>query len=118
MSKFPIIENCIDKLKEMLNSLQELQRKNEKDDGFNCAVSCIKDSIQTRIDLLNDAIIDNDVLGDMNEEAECIAAITSAISVLESDVEDASQNTDFDIAFREKIKEFINKFYDILDEYE
>ena len=118
MSHFSIIKQCIVKLDELMNELHEISGKTQSESGYNCAISCARDSIQSRLDMLSEALEDFiEISDEVNEEAECISCITSAISVLEGDVEDASSNSLFDNSFREKLKEVISNLYVILDDY-
>ena len=69
---------------------------NEYQDGVNCAIECVNESIDTRIDMLK-----NDMF------FSCEENIASLILTLENDCKDIEGNKEFDNGFVKTVKPII-----------
>ena len=82
-----IISTCVKKLYEISEILTELDKSNELSDGYNCAIFCINDGIETRVHLISkycDETCDDNLCAII-----CLDQINSLVSVLNECSNDA-----------------------------
>ena len=116
MIQSKIISKCIEELADFRNSLMSIENDSQYADGYNCAVSCVKGSVQTRIDSLCESLQIYDPNDKINEADECYNEIASLLTVLNEDCEGAD-DSEFGKSFTNKIKECIKQLADIQSKY-
>ena len=117
MKNFKIVLDLINKLMSISDNLVEKEEKDAKADGYNCAVSCIKSSIKSRVEYLLE-MIDGETQETISEVSECYDTLNSMIQILQSECKEESGNLNFDIGFCQLLSECLPKLTEMLKKYE
>lgn len=116
MIKSHIITACIDELANLKLMLMHIEGSSPTSNGYNCAIDCVRDSLQTRIDSLHDSLREYSPQDCIDEKNECYNEIASMLDVLNADCANLS-DSEFDTAYVSKMRECIAQLIELQKKY-
>lgn len=104
-----VLEECISKLRAYYNTIVDVEGKDDGSLGNNLANLCIREAINTRIDMLTDLYGGENVHTNATYACFCMEFVDSLVQVLDETAKEKDESA-FGRAYKLRIRKFIDRF--------